>query len=114
MNSKSNTVNQNQMFAPGLFYDAAGKKTKALLSPKAFHFIRKVSLLVLVSSLALFATAQYSTTVDTVKNGWRTGGMIAINLGHGVSRNWASRAEKWSGSLGTIVNVFANRKMGKW
>jgi hypothetical protein len=114
MNSKSNTVNQNQMFAPGLFHDAAGKKTKALLSPKAFHFIRKLSLLVLVSSLVLFARAQDSTKVDTVKNGWRTGGMIAINLGQGGSRNWASGAEKWSVSLGTIVNVFANRKMGKW
>src|SRR3954468_21459280 len=114
MNSKSNTVNQNKMFAHGLFYEAGGEKTKALLRSKALHFMRKLSLLAMVSSFALIAAAQDSTKVDTVKNGWRTGGMIAINVGQGGSRNWASGAEKWSVSLGTIVNVFANRKMGKW
>jgi hypothetical protein len=114
MNSKSNTVNQNDMFAPGIFNDAGSENTKALLPSKALQLAKTISLVVLVLLIGKIAVAQDSTKVDTVKNGWRTGGMIAINLGQGGSRNWAAGAEKWSVSLGTIVNLFADRKMGKW
>jgi hypothetical protein len=40
--------------------------------------------------------------------------MIAITINQGGSRNWAAGSEKWSLSLGTILNVFANKQMGKW
>ena len=77
--------------------------------------MRKFYLLLVVSFFSVFAFSQTDTTkkVDTTQ-GWRKGGMIAINFGQGGSKNWAAGAEKWTVSLGFIANVYANRKMGKW
>ncbi len=60
----------------------------------------------------LFASA-FSQT-DTVKNGWKKGGLISINVGQGGSKNWAAGAEKWSISAAGYLNLFANKVSGKW
>jgi len=77
--------------------------------------MRKFLLLLVFFSFALIAYTQTDTSrADTAKKGWKTGGIVSLNLGQGGSRNWAAGAEKWSVSVGGILNVFANKQMGKW
>ena len=40
--------------------------------------------------------------------GWRTGGVISINIGQGSSKNWAAGAEEFSFSTASTVGLFAN------
>ena len=78
--------------------------------PKHAQLMRKLSLFLAIFLFALAVSAQ----TDTTKKGWKKGGIISINFGEAGSRNWAAGAEKWSVSLGAVLNVFANRQMGKW
>ncbi|MFM9909005.1 MAG: DUF3078 domain-containing protein, partial [Chitinophagaceae bacterium] len=58
-----------------------------------------------------------SGTVDSSKksnNAWKKGGNFSLNVGQGGSRNWASGAEKFSLSIATYANLYANRRIGKW
>lgn len=45
---------------------------------------------------------------------WKVGGNFSLNVGQGGSRNWAAGAEKFSLSIATYANLYANRKVGKW
>ncbi|HTL09531.1 MAG TPA: DUF3078 domain-containing protein [Chitinophagaceae bacterium] len=59
--------------------------------------------------------AQKQLPKDTAhKDGWKTGGLISLNIGQGGSRNWAAGAEKFSFSTAAFVNLFANNIHGKW
>jgi len=59
--------------------------------------------------------AQKQLPKDTAhKNGWKTGGLISLNIGQGGSRNWAAGAEKFSFSTAAFVNLYANNIHGKW
>lgn len=61
------------------------------------------------------STAERKTAEDTShKNGWKKGGQFSLNLAQGGSRNWAAGAEKFSFSTAAVLNVFANKKSGKW
>lgn len=51
---------------------------------------------------------------DTITDSWRKGGVFAVNIGQGGSRNWAAGAEKFSFSIAASMNLFANRKMGNY
>lgn len=54
---------------------------------------------------------------DTTKKSnkpWKVGGNFSLNVGQGGSRNWAAGAEKFSLSIATYANLYANRKVGKW
>ncbi len=56
-------------------------------------------------------------TDDTSKKSnkvWKKGGNFSLNVGQGGSRNWASGAEKFSLSIATYANLYANRRIGKW
>ncbi|HYJ37047.1 MAG TPA: DUF3078 domain-containing protein [Chitinophagaceae bacterium] len=76
--------------------------------------MRKFLMLLVFSSITLIAFSQVdSLKTDTLK-GWRKGGIVSLNIGQGGSRNWAAGAEKWSVSIGGIMNLFANKQMGKW
>lgn len=61
--------------------------------------------------------AARSGTDDTAKKtnkAWKTGGNFSLSVGQGGSRNWAAGAEKFSLSIATYANLYANRKVGKW
>jgi hypothetical protein len=61
------------------------------------------------------STAQKELKDDTAhKSGWKRGGLLSINIAQGGSRNWAAGAEKFSFSTVAFLNVFANKKAGKW
>jgi hypothetical protein len=47
-------------------------------------------------------------------SGWRTGGVITLNLGQGSSKNWAAGAEKFSLSLAGYASVYARYKSGRF
>ncbi|MBC7903712.1 MAG: DUF3078 domain-containing protein [Gemmatimonadaceae bacterium] len=51
---------------------------------------------------------------DTIKDGWRKGGLFSLNLAQGGSRNWAAGAEKFSFSTNAFLNLFANHKRGRY
>ena len=89
-------------------------QSTGLHQPKQ-QLMRKYLLLFAFSFITLLANSQTDTArTDTAKKGWKTGGLVSLNLGQGGSRNWAAGAEKWSVSLGSVVNLFANKQMGKW
>ena len=44
------------------------------------------------------------------KEGWTKGGVFALNLSQGSSRNWAAGAEKFSFSLNGLLNTYAYYK----
>ena len=87
----------------------------------------RIYLAALAGMLTLQATAQdpsvkemQGTSKRTIaddtshKHGWKTGGMISVNIGQGGSHNWAAGAEKFSFSTAAFLNVFANKKDGRW
>jgi hypothetical protein len=76
--------------------------------------MRNFLALLIISVFSLSAFSQKDSTKTDTTRKWKTGGMIAITINQGGSRNWAAGSEKWSLSLGTILNVFANKQMGKW
>ncbi len=53
-------------------------------------------------------------TAKKLNKAWKIGGNFSLNVGQGGSRNWAAGAEKFSLSLATYANLYANRKVGKW
>jgi hypothetical protein len=53
-------------------------------------------------------------TSKKAKGPWKIGGNFSLNVGQGGSRNWAAGAEKFSLSVASYLNVYANRKLGKW
>ncbi|MBC7851443.1 MAG: DUF3078 domain-containing protein [Chitinophagaceae bacterium] len=53
-------------------------------------------------------------TSKKAKGAWKTGGNFSLNVGQGGSRNWAAGSEKFSLSVATYLNLFANRQIGKW
>lgn len=57
--------------------------------------------------------SQRNSEKDTA-SGWRTGGVISVNIGQGSSYNWAAGAEKFSFSTATTVSLFANKTAGKF
>ncbi|HUR09890.1 MAG TPA: DUF3078 domain-containing protein [Flavitalea sp.] len=58
--------------------------------------------------------SQRTIKIDTITKDWRKGGVIAVNIGQGGSRNWAAGAEKYSFSVASYLSLFANRQMGKY
>ena len=46
--------------------------------------------------------------------GWKTGGVVSINVGQGSSKNWAAGAEEFSFSTAWTVAVFANLTRENW
>jgi hypothetical protein len=61
------------------------------------------------------STAQTKTAEDTShKSGWKKGGVFSLNLAQGSSSNWAAGSEKFSFATSAVLNVFANKKSGKW
>ncbi len=66
----------------------------------------------------LKAAATTSVKTDTSKkankNGWTNGGIFSVNLTQVGNSNWiAAGGDKFSLSLATSLNVFANRKWGR-
>lgn len=60
------------------------------------------------------STAQRNFGDDTThKHGWKAGGFFAMNVAQGSSSNWAAGAEKFSLSISSSLNLFANLKDGK-
>ncbi len=53
---------------------------------------------------------------DKQKEGWTKGGVFALNLSQGSSRNWAAGAEKFSFSLNGLLNTYAyyKRQRNSW
>jgi len=61
------------------------------------------------------STAERTLTDDTAhKKGWKTGGLVSINIGQGGSHNWAAGAERFSFSTAAFLSAFANVKDGRW
>jgi len=110
---KSNGVFKNPSFSLRFVHCFGFVQSIGLYQPK-HQLMRKYLLLFAFSFITLFAVSQTDTTKTDTTRGWKTGGIVSLNLGQGGSRNWAAGAEKWSVSLGSVVNLFANRKMGKW
>jgi DUF3078 family protein len=63
----------------------------------------------ILSLFILFAIAGIAQ--DTTK---MQGGTVSLNLGQGGSKNWAAGAEKFSFTIAAYVNLFANKRFGKY
>jgi hypothetical protein len=59
-------------------------------------------------------TSQRKTKFDSISTSWVKGGVFALNVGQGGSRNWAAGAEKFSFSVASSLSLFANRKFGNY
>jgi Protein of unknown function (DUF3078) len=60
------------------------------------------------------ATIKRDTSLKANKNGWVKGGLFSINLTQIGNSNWiAAGGDKFSLSLATSLNVFANRTWGR-
>ena len=44
----------------------------------------------------------------------KKGGTFSLNVGQGGSKNWAAGAEKFSFTVAAYLNLFANKRMGKY
>ena len=111
---KSNSLVYNSSFCLRFVYSFGIVISKGHHQLKLRPLMRKFLALLIFSVFSLFAFSQTDSTKKDTTRKWKTGGMIAITVNQGGSRNWAAGSEKWSLSLGTILNVFANKQMGKW
>jgi len=79
----------------------------------------------LIIGIALQVAAQDPTVTEIKKEsdrksakdtilGWKTGGVVSINIGQGSSKNWAAGAEEFSFSTASTVGVFANLTREKY
>ncbi|NML20436.1 DUF3078 domain-containing protein [Pseudoflavitalea sp. G-6-1-2] len=61
------------------------------------------------------AATEKPVAIDTAhKAGWRKGGLFSLNFGQGSSKNWAAGAEKFSFTVASTMNLFANYRDGKF
>jgi len=63
----------------------------------------------ILSLFILFAIAGIAQDTTKMK-----GGTVSLNLGQGGSKNWAAGAEKFSFTIAAYVNLFANKRFGKY
>jgi len=63
----------------------------------------------LLSLFVLFLFSGFAQ--DTVK---MKGGTFSLNVGQGGSKNWAAGAEKFSFTVASYLNLFYNKRMGKY
>jgi hypothetical protein len=110
---KSNGLFLNSPFSLRFVYPFGIDQSRGYHQPKLLPLMRKLLLILVFFSVCFTAFSQDSLKVDSTGK-WRVGGLVSINFGQGGSRNWAAGAEKWSVSVGTIANLWANRRMGKW
>src|SRR5689334_22849119 len=112
---KSRGLFRNSSFYLRFVYTFGSDQRSENHQPKLQPRMRKVLLLLVCTSFSFLA---FSQTPDSPKfdstGKWKVGGLVSISFGQGGSKNWAAGSEKWSVQLGTIVNVYANRHMGKW
>ncbi len=88
--------------------------------------MRKIIVILLLCSTAvgyaqdptvkeLQGTGQKSFVDDTThKTGWKKGALINLGLAQGSTSNWAAGGEKFSLSVNSYVNLFANLKRDKY
>jgi hypothetical protein len=82
--------------------------------------MKKILLLSLISLIGFNLQAQTTEaeanlkkqTPDTIVDGWKTGGVVSINLTQVGLTNWAAGGEN-SVSVNGLVSLFANLKKGK-
>src|SRR5215831_3266782 len=110
---KSKRLFLNSSFSLRFVYTFDIDQGRGYHQPKLLPLMRKLLLLLVFFSVSFIAFSQDSLKVDSTGK-WRVGGLVSINFGQGGSRNWAAGAEKWSVTVGTIANLWANRRMGKW
>lgn len=82
--------------------------------------MRKALLALGISAFSIGAIAQPEMVAakkdgkgGKMKGTWTRGGLVSINVAQGGSQNWAAGAEKFSLSINSYVNLFANKKWGK-
>lgn len=88
------------------------------------HLLLLISFLIVTSSILaqdnVVKTMQETADKQPFANdtthisGWRTGGVITLNIGQGSSKNWAAGAEKFSLSLAGYMSTYARYKAGKF
>lgn len=115
MNSKkSNDLFLNSSFSLRFVNISGIHQSRGYHQPKLPSLMRKFLALFAFSLFSLLAFSQTDSTKKDTTKGWKVGGVVSLTFGQGGSRNWAAGAEKWSVQVGTIVNLYANRKMGNW
>jgi hypothetical protein len=57
---------------------------------------------------------QRKSKFDSISTSWVKGGVFALNVGQGGSRNWAAGAEKFSFSVASSLSLFANKQIGNY
>jgi hypothetical protein len=62
---------------------------------------------------AIKTESQRKSEKDTTL-GWKTGGVVSVNVGQGSSKNWAAGAEEFSFSTAWTVSLFANLTRENW
>lgn len=57
----------------------------------------------------------YGHPVDTAKDStfWKRGGLLAVNINQGSLQNWAAGGDRFSMSVGSIANLYANFAKGR-
>ena len=73
--------------------------------------MRKLIFTLIAFTLTLTLTAQDGKA--TWKRGWKTNGLLSINVGQGGSRNWAAGSERFSLQGAAALNYNANRTWRK-
>jgi Protein of unknown function (DUF3078) len=87
--------------------------------------MKKIAICTILIGSIICARAQDPTVSDIQKqadrksekdslSGWRKGGVFALNLGQGNSKNWAAGAEEYSFAIGATLSVFANKRSGRF
>lgn len=62
----------------------------------------------------LKSTAEKTLEDDTThKSGWKRGGLLNLGLAQGSTSNWAAGGEKFSLTVTSYLNLYANLKRGK-
>lgn len=64
--------------------------------------------------LLAFVTLGQDAEKKTSKGKWERGVGLSVHVGQGGSRNWAAGAEKFSLWTAASLNIFANKKSGKF
>jgi len=111
---KSIALFGNSSFSLRFVYTIGTVENSEHHQPKLLPHMRKLLLLVVFFSFTFLAFSQTDAPKFDSTGKWKVGGLVSISFGQGGSKNWAAGSEKWSVQFGTIVNVYANRHMGKW
>ena len=75
--------------------------------------MRKLIFTLFIFTITLTLAAQNNTGKSSWKNGWKSGGLLSVNVGQGGSRNWAAGSERFSLQGAAALNYWANRDWRK-